>query len=224
MVDADRTGSGRVYGLVTTDSASARSNPVVTVEFCGHMRRTSLTQDIEKREEVEILMMPWDLYSTFCEISPENPGLAVFDMDSTLIQQEVIDELARSVGRYDQVAAVTEAAMRGELDFDESLRQRVAKLEQDLRKPMLDELTNGQQKGETLVNQPIFTEDPSAANPSLGFTTDHSVDENYPKFTATLTLQAEGHYFVTDDVDRYFADQLKSKVPANLQLTSNQVK
>jgi len=89
-----------------------------------------------------------------------------------------------------------------------------AKLEQDLRQPSLDELTHGQQKGEKLVNQPIFTED---------FTTTHNVDENYPNFTATLTLQAEGHYYVTDDVDRYFSDQLRSKVPANLQLTSNQV-
>lgn len=97
------------------------------------------------------------------------------------------------------------------------LQSARAKLEQDLRQPILNELTNGQQKGETLVNQPIFTE-------PTPFTTTHSVDENYPNFTATLTLQAEGHYFVTDDVDRYFADQLKSKVPASLQLTSNQVK
>ena len=89
-----------------------------------------------------------------------------------------------------------------------------AKLEQDLRQPALDELTHGQQKGEKLGNQPYFAEE---------FTTTHNVDENYPNFTATLTLQAEGHYYVTDDVDRYFADQLKSKVPASLQLTSNQV-
>ena len=46
------------------------------------------------------------------------------DMDSTIIQQEVIDELARRAGKYDEVSAVTEAAMRGEMDFDESLRQR----------------------------------------------------------------------------------------------------
>lgn len=55
--------------------------------------------------------------------------MVVFDMDSTLIQAEVIDELAREAGVGEQVAAVTEAAMRGELDFDQSLRQRVAKLE-----------------------------------------------------------------------------------------------
>ena len=51
--------------------------------------------------------------------------LVVFDMDSTLIQQEVIDEIARIHGVYDEVAATTERAMQGELDFDEALRARV---------------------------------------------------------------------------------------------------
>lgn len=55
-------------------------------------------------------------------------GLCVTDMDSTLIEEEVIDELARRAGRFDEVAAVTEAAMRGELDFEGSLRRRVAAL------------------------------------------------------------------------------------------------
>ncbi|MEO0515372.1 MAG: phosphoserine phosphatase SerB [Planctomycetota bacterium] len=54
--------------------------------------------------------------------------MVVFDMDSTLIQAEVIDELAKEAGAGDKVAAITEAAMRGEIDFDESLRQRVASL------------------------------------------------------------------------------------------------
>jgi phosphoserine phosphatase len=50
--------------------------------------------------------------------------LICFDMDSTLIQAEVIDELARRHGVYDQVAAITEQAMRGEIDFCESFRRR----------------------------------------------------------------------------------------------------
>lgn len=54
--------------------------------------------------------------------------LVAFDMDSTLIQHEVIDELAREANVYDKVAAITEAAMRGQLDFDGSLTQRVALL------------------------------------------------------------------------------------------------
>jgi phosphoserine phosphatase len=55
-------------------------------------------------------------------------GLAVIDMDSTLITIECIDEIADMQGLKPQVAAITEAAMRGELDFAESLRRRVALL------------------------------------------------------------------------------------------------
>jgi phosphoserine phosphatase len=55
--------------------------------------------------------------------------LVVMDMDSTLIQIEVIDELARIAGVGDQVARITEQAMNGEIDFNEALRQRVALLE-----------------------------------------------------------------------------------------------
>jgi phosphoserine phosphatase len=51
-----------------------------------------------------------------------------FDMDSTLIQCEVIDELAKVAGVGAEVAAITEAAMRGELDFRASLTRRVALL------------------------------------------------------------------------------------------------
>lgn len=50
--------------------------------------------------------------------------LICFDMDSTLIQAEVIDELARKHGVYDKVAAITASAMRGEIDFKESFTQR----------------------------------------------------------------------------------------------------
>ena len=54
--------------------------------------------------------------------------LIVFDVDSTLVQGEVIEMLAARMGAQGQVAAITEAAMRGELDFAESLQQRVATL------------------------------------------------------------------------------------------------
>ncbi|WP_455631934.1 phosphoserine phosphatase SerB [Parabacteroides sp.] len=54
--------------------------------------------------------------------------LICFDMDSTLIETEVIDELAMRAGVGDQVKAITEAAMRGEIDFCESFRQRCALL------------------------------------------------------------------------------------------------
>ncbi len=56
-------------------------------------------------------------------------GLIAFDMDSTLINIECVDEIASAAGRRDEVAAITEATMRGEItDFKESLRRRVALL------------------------------------------------------------------------------------------------
>jgi phosphoserine phosphatase len=55
--------------------------------------------------------------------------LVAFDMDSTLINIECVDEIAAAAGRKDEVAAITEAAMRGEIaDYKESLRRRVALL------------------------------------------------------------------------------------------------
>ncbi|MHA7238784.1 phosphoserine phosphatase SerB [Arthrobacter sp. TMS1-12-1] len=57
------------------------------------------------------------------------PKLLVMDVDSTLIRQEVIELLAAHAGREAEVAAVTEAAMRGELDFAQSLHHRVRALE-----------------------------------------------------------------------------------------------
>lgn len=57
-------------------------------------------------------------------------GLIAFDMDSTLINIECVDEIADAAGRKAEVAAITEAAMRGEItDYKQSLRQRVALLE-----------------------------------------------------------------------------------------------
>lgn len=71
-----------------------------------------------------------------CDVSVSPAGLArqgrrlvVLDVDSTLIRDEVIELLAEHAGCRAEVAAVTEAAMRGELDFAESLRRRVATLE-----------------------------------------------------------------------------------------------
>jgi len=55
--------------------------------------------------------------------------LVVFDMDSTLISIEVIDELARAHGVYDEVAAITAKAMAGGMPYEESLKLRVAKLQ-----------------------------------------------------------------------------------------------
>ncbi|GAB3623658.1 hypothetical protein GCM10027418_17420 [Mariniluteicoccus endophyticus] len=61
-------------------------------------------------------------------LASEGPGLVVMDVDSTLIPIEVIERIAERAGARAEVAAVTERAMRGELDFAASLRERVATL------------------------------------------------------------------------------------------------
>lgn len=71
--------------------------------------------------DVDIAFQKDDIYR-------RNRRLVVFDMDSTLIEAEVIDELAKEAGVGDQVAEITEAAMRGEIDFTESFRRRMALL------------------------------------------------------------------------------------------------
>jgi phosphoserine phosphatase len=80
------------------------------------------------------------------DIAVERAGLArrakrlvVFDVDSTLVQGEVIEKLAARAGREAEVREVTAAAMRGELDFTESLRRRVATLE-GLPESVLDDV------------------------------------------------------------------------------------
>ena len=62
------------------------------------------------------------------DVYRRNRRLVAFDMDSTLIQMEVIDELARAAGVGEEVAAITERAMQGEIDFAESFRQRLSLL------------------------------------------------------------------------------------------------
>jgi len=72
--------------------------------------------------------MAVDIATQEDDIYRRSRRLVCFDMDSTLIQAEVIDELAKAAGVGAQVAAITEAAMRGELDFAESFRRRLALL------------------------------------------------------------------------------------------------
>ena len=74
-------------------------------------------------DELQIDLVLQDLDSRLA-----NYRLAVFDMDSTLIRCEVIDELAAHAGVGDAVADITERAMRGELDFDASFTERLAML------------------------------------------------------------------------------------------------
>ncbi len=89
---------------------------------------------------------PADMLVSSAEIGV--PRVFVSDMDSTMIGQECIDELADYAGIKDRIAAITERAMQGELDFEAALRERVALLEG------LDEDAIGQCLDERIVASP----------------------------------------------------------------------
>ena len=73
----------------------------------------------------KLLRLDVDIAFQEDNIFRRNRRLVCFDMDSTLIQAEVIDELAELAGVGDQVKAITESAMQGEIDFKESFKQRM---------------------------------------------------------------------------------------------------
>jgi len=94
---------------------SVRGEPKDTMQFKSALLELASTYDIDIAYQED-------------NIFRRNRRLVVFDMDSTLIDAEVIDELAHEAGVGDQVAAITEAAMQGEIDFKASFTQRMALL------------------------------------------------------------------------------------------------
>jgi len=94
---------------------SVRGEPTDAVQFKSELL------ELSSRYEIDIAYQEDTIFR-------RNRRLVVFDMDSTLIDAEVIDELAYEAGVGEQVAAITEAAMQGELDFKQSFTQRVGLL------------------------------------------------------------------------------------------------
>lgn len=116
----------RLSGRIPLDRIDTHSKACVEFSVRGtpadtHGFRTAL---LELASEMDV-----DIAFQEDNIFRRHRRLVVFDMDSTLIEAEVIDELAREAGVGDQVARITEAAMRGELDFSQSFKRRLALLE-----------------------------------------------------------------------------------------------
>lgn len=115
----------RLTGRIPLDE-DART-PKASVEFS--VRGTPRDKELMKAEFMK-LSAEQEMDISFQEDSMYRRmrRLICFDMDSTLIETEVIDELAVRAGVGDQVKAITESAMRGEIDFSESFRQRCSLL------------------------------------------------------------------------------------------------
>jgi phosphoserine phosphatase len=130
--------TAQAFGVLATEAAKLRVNidfirgvsdyPVTGLELrvsvppgVGGELQKALAA-VAAAESVDVALENYSL-------SRRAKRLIVFDVDSTLIQGEVIEMLAARAGAEAKVAQITEAAMRGELDFAESLRERVATLE-----------------------------------------------------------------------------------------------
>ncbi len=100
------------------------------LEQCGDHFRLHHTAALSRQSLAELRQcLPFDINPLPEDFLQDDVRLVISDMDSTLINIECVDEIADFAGVKAQVAAITEAAMRGELDFATSLTQRVATLE-----------------------------------------------------------------------------------------------
>jgi phosphoserine phosphatase len=115
----------RLSGRLSLTRRVENANACVELEISGEKDSSSAL-----RSELMSITQSCDIDIAFQResIYRRNRRLFAFDMDSTLIQGEVIDELARLHGVGEQVAATTAAAMRGEIDFKQSFERRVALL------------------------------------------------------------------------------------------------
>ena len=118
-------GIRRLTGRIPLEEEKANIRACIEFSVRGTPKDSDLMQaqlfKIAREQEVDYSFQQDNMYRRMRR-------LICFDMDSTLIQTEVIDELAMRAGVGDQVKSITEQAMRGEIDFRESFRKRVALL------------------------------------------------------------------------------------------------
>ncbi|AFN64002.1 Probable phosphoserine phosphatase (SerB2) [Mycobacteroides abscessus subsp. abscessus] len=139
IVVLGRPVTARAFGAVARELAALGINidlirgiadyPVTGLELRVTVPQNRLTDvDLHTAMAQVATDEPVDIAVEHSSLDRRAKRLIVFDVDSTLIQGEVIEMLADRAGAREQVAAITEAAMRGELDFAQSLHQRVATL------------------------------------------------------------------------------------------------
>jgi phosphoserine phosphatase len=126
----------RLSGRLSLTGSVTSSNACIEFEISGGSDTSNAL-----RAELMELTQEFDIDIAFQResIYRRNRRLVAFDMDSTLIPAEIVDELAKLHGVGDQVSAITTAAMRGELDFKQSFAQRIALL-RDLPEQRLQEV------------------------------------------------------------------------------------
>ena len=120
-IDAIKRLTGRVSIIEKDEFPRSCIQLSVTGTIVDKIFMTASFMEISRTLDVDISFQEDNMYR-------RNRRLVCFDMDSTLIQAEVIDELAELAGVGEQVRAITEAAMNGEIDFSESFKKRIVLL------------------------------------------------------------------------------------------------
>ncbi|MCD6492892.1 MAG: phosphoserine phosphatase SerB [Archaeoglobaceae archaeon] len=104
-------------------SLTARDN-LISIEFLIDIRGTNL-ENVKKQLKEEVESFGLDIVIQPYSVFKRDKRLIVFDMDSTIVDAEIIDEIARAAGVGDEVKKITKMAMNGEINFDEALKERV---------------------------------------------------------------------------------------------------
>ncbi len=112
------------HGVNIESTSLIARDKLISIEFVVDIRdanpeelRRKLRRDVEK-VNLDVVFQPYDEFK-------REKRLVVFDMDSTLVDAEIIDELAKFAGVEEEVKRITEKAMRGEMDFKRALEERV---------------------------------------------------------------------------------------------------
>jgi len=120
-------------------SLTARDN-LISIEFLIDLRGTNL-EEVKKQLKEEVESFGLDIVIQPYSVFKRDKRLIVFDMDSTIVDAEIIDEIARAAGVGEEVKKITQMAMNGEMNFDEALRERV-KLLKGLPVKVLEKIYN----------------------------------------------------------------------------------
>ncbi len=111
------------FGINIEKTSLTARGDLIAIEFVVDAKGdiAELRKKLRKEAErlgLDVVVQPYDVYR-------KEKRLIVFDMDSTLVDAEIIDELAKEAGVYEEVQKLTEKAMRGEIDFKTALIERV---------------------------------------------------------------------------------------------------
>lgn len=141
-------GANNIHAIASTLAAEGANiekisrlseGSLASVEIHAHLPASGDPERLKRSLLAQAMRASFDVSLQREGLYRRSKRLVVMDMDSTLIRIEVIDELARAAGVGPQVAQITERAMQGEMDYDESLRQRVGLLK-GLDVKVLDEI------------------------------------------------------------------------------------